>query len=197
LLAELAEGFGPMHSLVAETIGFGLGTRENKTRPNVLRAVLGNTVEPARLHDWEIDTVAVLEANVDDLSPEVLGYLVEHALSAGALDVFHTPIQMKKNRPAVLLTVICSEANADRFTELLLVETSTFGVRRYLCERRKLGRDFKTVQTAFGPVTVKLGRLDGKVVQEAPEFESCRKLAEQAHVPLKSVYQAALEALHG
>jgi pyridinium-3,5-bisthiocarboxylic acid mononucleotide nickel chelatase len=103
-------------------------------------------------------------------------------------------VQMKKNRPGVLLTVLCAEAEADKFSELLLRETTAFGVRRSLAERRKLTREFVTVQTAYGEVTLKLGRLDGKVIQAAPEFESCRKLAEQAKVPLKEVYAAAIKS---
>jgi pyridinium-3,5-bisthiocarboxylic acid mononucleotide nickel chelatase len=199
LLAELAEGFGPMSGLVAEKIGFGLGTRENKTRPNVLRAVLGK-VSSAKGHvsgghDWETDRVAVLETNLDDVSGEILGYFVERALAAGALDVFHTPIQMKKNRPGVLLSVLCSETDADKFAEMILRETSVFGVRRTLAERRKLRRELKSVKTRFGQVAVKLGRLDGRVVQGTPEFESCRKLSERTKVPLRQIYEAATKAI--
>ncbi len=197
LLAELVEAFGPMQGLVAEKIGFGLGTRDNQTRPNVLRAVLGQTaVGSAAAHDWETDTIAVLETNLDDVTGEVLGYFVERALSAGALDVFHTPIQMKKNRPAVLLTVLCAEADADRFTEMLLRETTSLGVRRHSAERRKLAREFTNVKTQFGEVTVKLGKLDGRVIQVAPEYESCKQAAEKANVPLKEVYHAAVRAFH-
>jgi len=146
-------------------------------------------------HDWETDTIAVLETNLDDLNAEILGGLIEKALAAGALDVFHTAIQMKKSRPGVLLTVLCTEADADKFSEMLVRETSTFGVRRYAAERRKLRREFVTVRTPHGAVTVKVGRLNGKVLQAAPEFESCRKLAQQANVPLKEIYEAALRAL--
>ncbi|HEU5071106.1 MAG TPA: nickel pincer cofactor biosynthesis protein LarC [Verrucomicrobiae bacterium] len=227
LLAEFAESFGPMQELVAEKVGFGLGTRDNQTRPNVLRAVLGEThrAEPetpdaeqpespapapwvtetspaasARLNppaaiDWETDTIAVLETNLDDISGEWLGAFVERALAAGALDVFHTPIQMKKNRPAVLLTVLCAEADADRFSEMLLRETTAFGVRRTLAERRKLRRELIQAATPYGEITVKLGRLNEEIVQAAPEFESCRAAAAQAGVPLRMVYEAALQAL--
>lgn len=193
LLAELVESFGPMQDLVARRIGFGLGSRENKTRPNVLRAILGETRAADSAHDWQTDTIAVLETNLDDINAELLGHFVEQALGLGALDVFHTPIQMKKNRPGVLLTVLCAEADADRFCELMLRETTAFGVRRYLAQRRKLAREFSSVATSFGDVTVKLGRLDGRVIQAAPEFESCRKLAEKAKVPLKTVYEAAVK----
>jgi hypothetical protein len=202
LLAEFVESFGPMRGLVAEKIGFGLGTRDNKTRPNVLRAILGETsniehrTSNIQSHDWETDTIAVLETNLDDISAEILGNFVEQAFAAGALDVFHTPIQMKKNRPGVLLTVLCAETGADKFSELMLRETSAFGVRRHSAERRKLRREFITIKTPFGEVTVKLGKLDGKIVQAAPEFESCRKVAEQAGVPVKKVYGEALKSLN-
>ena len=135
-----------------------------------------------------------LETNLDDVGGEILGHFVETALAAGALDVFHTPVQMKKNRPGVLLTVLCAEADADRFSELILRETSAFGVRRTLAERRKLRREFVSVKTPFGPVTVKLGRLGGKVVRTAPEFESCKKRAAQAGVPLQRIYEAAIKS---
>ncbi|HEY1490847.1 MAG TPA: nickel pincer cofactor biosynthesis protein LarC, partial [Verrucomicrobiae bacterium] len=199
LLAEFVESFGPMHGLAAEKIGFGLGTRTNKTRPNVLRAVLGtesagHSPQSTVAHDWETDTIAVLETNLDDISAEILGNFVERSLAAGALDVFHTPIQMKKNRPGVLLTVLCAQSDADKFSEMILRETSAFGVRRHLAERRKLRREFTTVKTAFGEVTVKIGKLNGKVVQAAPEFESCKKLAEKAGVSVKEIYEAALKA---
>jgi len=145
--------------------------------------------------DWETDTVAVLETNLDDINAEILGHFVEKALAAGALDVFHTPIQMKKNRPGVLLTVLCAEADADKFAGLVLCETSSFGIRCHTAARRKLRREFASVKTPFGKVTVKIGRLNGRVVQTAPEFESCKKLAEQAKVPLKQIYEAAVKAL--
>jgi hypothetical protein len=195
LLAEFAESFGPMRELVAGRIGYGLGTRDNKTRPNVLRAVLGESTARDDSCDWETDTVAVLETNLDDVSPEVLGHFVEKALAAGALDVFHTPVQMKKNRPGVLLTVLCAEADADPLTALILRETSAFGVRRISAARRKLQREFVAVNTPFGEVAVKLGKLNGVVVQAAPEYESCRKAAAAADVPLKEVYAAALKAV--
>ena len=224
LLAEFAEDFGPMRNMVAQKIGFGLGTRDNRTRPNVLRAVLGDVREeaggetsniehpasniespplpdesalrtPHSELDWETDTIAVLETNLDDINSELMGAFVEKALAAGALDVFHTPIQMKKSRPGVLLTVLCAETEADQFSEMILRETTAFGVRRHLAERRKLQRESVKVPTEFGEVSVKLGRLKGQVVQAAPEFESCRAVAESAGVPLKMVYEAALRAL--
>ena len=196
LLAEFVEAFGPMRGLAPIKIGYGLGARENKTRPNVLRAVLcEETAVSSTSHDWETDTVVVLQTNLDDANAEILGSFVEKALAQGALDVFHTPIQMKKNRPGVLLSLLCTEAEADKFSELMLRETTAFGVRRHVAERRKLRREFTTVRTPHGEVTIKLGKLDGQTVQATPEFESCRRLAEQAKVPLKQVYEAALRAI--
>jgi uncharacterized protein (TIGR00299 family) protein len=197
LLAEFAESFGPMRNLVAEKIGFGLGQRDNKTRPNVLRAIMGISSSISAEHDWQTDTIAVLEANVDDLNPEILGYVAEQALAAGALDVFFTAVQMKKNRPGSLLTILCTESDQDRFCELILRETSTFGIRRSFCERRKLNREVMKVQTNYGEVAVKLGTLDGQVLHSSPEFESCKTIAQKSKIPLKKVYDAAIRHARG
>ena len=194
LIAEFAEDFGPMQNLTPEKVAFGLGTSDCETRPNVLRAVLGKETTSTGGNDWETDTISVLETNLDDISSEVLGDFVERALKAGALDVVHTPIQMKKNRPGVQLSVLCAEGDADKFSEMILRESSAFGVRRTLTERRKLQRETKTVSTPHGEVTVKLGLLNGEIVQVAPEYESCRAIAAQADVPLKAVYDAAVSA---
>ena len=203
ILAEFAESFGPMQELTVEKIGYGLGTRQNQTRPNVVRAILGESrkrkaesgnADTSAL-DWESDTIAVLETNLDDINAEWLGAFVEKAFTAGALDVFHTPVQMKKNRPGVLLTVLCAANDADRFSEMILRETTAFGVRRTVAERRKLRREVVKVKTKFGEVAVKVGRLNNKRVQAAPEFESCRALAEQGGVPVREVYAAALKGL--
>ena len=214
LLAEFVEGFGAMDNLVAEKIGFGVGTRDNQTRPNVLRAVLGTcdkrqvtsgtkrgAVESwsrATRHfstlDWETDRIAVLETNLDDCTGEILGHFVETALTAGALDVFHTPIQMKKNRPGVMLTVLCAETDADKFSGLIMRETTAFGVRKTVAERRKLRRKFVEVKTVFGKVSVKIGELGGKVVQVAPEFESAKKVAAHAGVPVKQIFESAVKS---
>ena len=204
ILAEFVIDFGPMQQLTVDKIGYGLGTRQNKTRPNVLRAVLG-TAPGARGKklkagdgaemDWETDTIAVLETNLDDINAELLGAFVEKAMGVGALDVFHTSVQMKKNRPGVLLTVLCPSSEADTFCELILRETTAFGVRRTVAERRKLRRELAKVKTEFGHVTVKLGRLAGRVIQASPEFESCRQVAERARVTVREVYEAAVKGL--
>jgi hypothetical protein len=194
LLAEFVESFGPMRDLRPQAIGYGLGTRDLQTRPNVLRVILAETGSDAVTpHDWEIDTVAVIEANLDDATPEVLGHFLQKAMSAGAFDVSHTPIQMKKNRPGVQLTVLCPQAQADRFAALILTETTAFGVRIREAQRRKLRRETVSVATPLGEIIVKLGRLDGRIVQVAPEYESALAVAEKNQVPLKTVYATALK----
>ena len=198
ILAEFAERFELMNGVIPERIGYGLGTRDMHTRPNVLRGVLGKLDSIAKQRgslDWHSDTVAVIETNLDDVNSEHLGYFVEEALKDGALDVFYIPIQMKKNRPGVLLTILCNKADADRFSEKILRETSAFGVRHSNVDRRKLQREMCTLDTSMGQVQVKLGRLNGKIVQASPEYESCRELALKKGVTLKDVYVAAQKAV--
>ena len=194
LLAEFSESFGPMRDLKPQRIGYGLGSRENKTRPNVLRAVIGEQSGSSRQHDWETDSVITIEANIDDATGEQIGHVIETAMKLGALDTFVIPLQMKKSRPGSLLTILCETDRADEFTELLLRRTSTFGVRRQLWERRKLRREFGTVETPFGSVSVKTGCLNEEVLHVSPEFESCREAAERHEVPINQVYDAARSA---
>ena len=198
ILAEFVDRFELMKGIIPERIGYGLGTRDMHTRPNVLRAVVGQSdvsaTESLSL-DWGFDTVTVLETNLDDINAEHLGHFVETTLEAGALDVFYTSIQMKKNRPGVLLTVLCKEIDADKFSEKILCETSAFGVRRCSVHRRKLQRDYCMVDTPIGQVQIKIGRLNGEIVQAAPEYESCREVAMKKGVTLKQVYAAAQKAI--
>lgn len=149
------------------------------------------------LAGYEIDRVIRLEANLDDLSPEITGAVMGKLLQAGALDVWFTPIQMKKNRPGVLLAVLCEEPQVEAMAEILFTETSTFGLRVEEVQRLKLERRFETVPTEFGPVVVKLGLRQGRVLQRAPEFESCREASARAGVPLRQVYEAAQRAAVG
>ncbi len=143
---------------------------------------------------YETDNVTRLETNLDDCAPEILGATMEKLLAAGALDVWFTPIQMKKHRPAVMLSVLCEESAAEALADLIFRETTAFGLRRDTVMRMKLQRRFETIATEFGEVTVKLGLKDGEVLKVAPEFESCRALAERTGQPLRAIYDAALSA---
>ena len=143
---------------------------------------------------YETDTVARLETNLDDLSPEIAGVVMDRLFAVGALDVWFTPIHMKKNRPGVLLSVLCDEAHIEPLSDLIFRETSAFGLRVERIQRLKLARSFETVRTEFGDVTIKLGMKDGQVVQVAPEFESCRAASEQSSQTLRAIYEAALAA---
>lgn len=191
LLAEFAESFGPMQGLVARKVGYGLGGRDIPGKPNVLRAILGETIAAKEADDLESDTVVLLETNLDDSRPEIIGHFMELALKRGALDVFYTPIQMKKHRPGVLLSVLCRPQDASDFRALILNETTAFGVRSSNMERRKLKRSAGSIQTKYGEIRTKMGYLDGKIIRVTPEYESCRMLAESAGVPIQTVYASA------
>jgi len=195
IVAEFAESFGPMPALKIEKVGYGVGTRVLDNRPNVLRAILGEPVAAAPFDGaYERDTITRMETNIDDLSPEIIGAVTEQLLKAGALDVFLTPVQMKKNRPGLQLTALCEEASVGKIAELIFRQTSSFGVRMDKVDRLKLARTFETVQTSYGPVTIKIGSLSGHPVQVSPEFESCKALAEKTDTPLRTIYEAALAA---
>jgi len=142
---------------------------------------------------YDTDTVTQLATNLDDCTAEHLGAAMEKLLAAGALDVWFTPIQMKKHRPGTMLSVLCAPEDADRMAELIFTETTAFGLRRENIVRLKLLRRFETVRTEFGDVTVKLGLKGDAVVQVAPEFESCRAASERAGVPIRTVYNAAMQ----
>jgi uncharacterized protein (TIGR00299 family) protein len=192
IISTLAEGYGPMPMMKIEKIGYGAGTRDYPKFPNALRAVVGELGEDA---DLTPGAVTVVEANIDDLNAQVFGYLMEKALAAGALDIFYTPVQMKKNRPGVLLTLLCNPQDRERMCDLIFRETTTLGVR-YRNERRDiLSREFVTVETEYGPIRVKVSRArDGRVMNASPEFEDCRVAAEKSGVGLRDAQTAALKA---
>ena len=178
LLKHFAASFGPMPMMRVEKTGYGMGTKEFESA-NCVRAFLGEAGDGA-------GQVAVLECNLDDMTGEALGFAMETLLMAGALDVFIAPIQMKKNRPGHLLSVICEEADADRFAALMLRHTTSFGVRKRLCERYTLSREVKTAQSDFGPIQVKEGRGYG-VTKSKPEYEDLKHAAVQNGVSLADV----------
>jgi len=190
LLTTLATAYGPMPAMTIESIGYGAGQREGKTRPNLLRLLVGRTGTSA-----EADQIAGLEANVDDCTPETVAYAVEKLLAAGALDAFCTPIYMKKGRPAVMVSVLAEPARRQELEAILFAETSTFGIRSYRAERRKLGRAYTEVDTPYGRIRLKVGRHGDKVVSVSPEYEDCRAAAERTGVPLREIMTAALRAI--
>lgn len=171
------------------------GGRDIPGRPNVLRAVFGETRIADSKRDWETDTVTLIETNLDDCRPEILGHLVDQVLERGALDVFHTPIQMKKNRPGVLLSVLCQPQDADTFQAMMLCETTAFGVRSTEMDRRKLRRSIEEITTEFGVIQIKRGFWGGKTIHAAPEYESCRAAAQKSNVSVKVIYEAAERAI--
>lgn len=189
ILATLAESFGPLPSMRITRIGCGAGQRDLDEQPNLLRLLLGETVETGT--DQQ---VWVLETNLDDISGELVGYTITRLWEAGALDVYTTAIQMKKNRPAVKLTVLCQAAQLDTVEAILFGETTTLGVRRWPVSRHVLDRRSHRVQTEWGPVEGKVGWLADRTPRFAPEFESCRSLAVMHGVPLRLVYEAAQRA---
>jgi pyridinium-3,5-bisthiocarboxylic acid mononucleotide nickel chelatase len=186
LLVTLAESFGPLPYICVERIGYGAGTKDLPHAPNLLRVFIGEDSDRG-----DADMITVLEANLDDMNPEWFEYAQEQLFAQGALDVFYTPIFMKKNRPATKLTVLCELSKIDAIVDTLFQHTSTFGVRTYEVRRRKLHRFSQTVETPYGPVSVKIGEWRGQVMQISPEYESCRQVARHCGVPLKDVYQAA------
>lgn len=190
LVAVWADSFGPMPPMVIEKTGFGAGARNHPARPNVLRIVCGDDQG-----DTTPAEVACLETNLDDMTPEMAGAAMERLFDAGALDVFFTPVQMKKNRPGFQLTVLCRPDEARRIAGVVLRETSAFGVRCRIQPRFTLRREIRAVETAFGPVNVKLGFLDGERVQAAPEFESCNEAARLHGISVQRVAEAARAAL--
>jgi pyridinium-3,5-bisthiocarboxylic acid mononucleotide nickel chelatase len=143
------------------------------------------------------EEISVIEANLDDMNPQIYGYFLEKALTAGALDVYTTPVQMKKNRPGTLLTVLCKPQDANELTSLIFAETTTFGARTYRAQRRTLPREFVRVSTSFGDVRVKVSRVNGRVLHVAPEYDDCRKLALEKNVALQRVIGEALRAFEG
>jgi len=189
IVAALCSSFGPQPPMSVSAIGYGAGTTDLEGQPNVVRIMIGEVVEkPVASFDEE---VAVVEVNLDDMNPQIYGYFQEKALAAGALDVFTTPVQMKKNRPGILLTLLCRPHDTAELMDLIFRETTTFGARTYRAQRRTLPRESMNVHTRFGDVRVKISRVNGHIRHVTPEFEDCRKLAEEKHVPLQQVIDEA------
>ncbi len=200
IAATVASRFGPQPAMTVAAIGLGAGSAELAEQPNVLRLFVGESVsrgedatpgEAVPMGAPLDEDIIVLEANLDDMNPQVYGYFAERALEAGALDVFSIPVQMKKNRPGQLVTVLCKPADREKFSDLLFRETTTLGVRQSSVRRRTLQRESISVETSLGSVRMKVARLNGHVLNAAPEYEDCHRLAAERGVPLKQVLAEA------
>jgi hypothetical protein len=191
LAVTLADAFGPLPPFRLQKIGYGAGSKEFGHHPNLLRGLYGDFLDEAALRE----TVLVLETTIDDMNPQIYGHLMERLFAAGALEVFYTPIQMKKNRPGTLVTIICPEPRLEEVSAVIFRETTTIGFRYQPMGRIELARRIDTARTPYGPVRMKVSAYNGEVVQATPEYEDCRKAALAAGVPLKEVQRAAALAL--
>lgn len=200
ILTTLAEKFGPMPSMTPEAIGTGTGSRPGKQIPNILRVFIGQaaTAESsktgAEADDYDHDVVTVLETNLDDSTPEIIADAATRLLAAGALDVYTTPVTMKKGRSGVMLSCLTHADRQAELVRLMLEHTTTFGVRHYETRRTMLRRRHETVTTPYGRVRMKIGLCGETVVRAVPEFEDCRRIAEAAGVSVQQVMQAAITA---
>ena len=188
IIAQIAERFGQMPAMKVEGVGYGSG-KSDFGIPNALRVMIGEEVDAAV---GATGSVALIETNIDDLNPQFYERALERLFAGGALDVFLSPIQMKKGRPGTLLTVICDPGRVRELAEIVLAETSTFGVRIAHRERICLERRWEEVATEFGPVRIKIGELDGRPLTASPEYEECRRAADRHGVPVRLVHEAAL-----
>ncbi|MEE9219358.1 MAG: nickel pincer cofactor biosynthesis protein LarC [Acidobacteriota bacterium] len=195
LVTTVASRFGPAPPMRVERVGTGAGSRDLGAFPNVMRAWWGHSDAAAGAHASGRTQLSVLEATLDDLNPQIYGYLMERLFEAGALDVHYTPVHMKKNRPGIVISVLARPRHAGGLEEVLFEETSTLGVRSWTAARRELARRIHSVRTPFGRIPVKLAGSGEHILHAAPEYEACARAARRHHVPLKRVQQAALEAL--
>ncbi|HEV7474139.1 MAG TPA: nickel pincer cofactor biosynthesis protein LarC [Pyrinomonadaceae bacterium] len=190
IISTVCTEYGPMPALKLEATGYGAGSREYEKFPNALRVMLGETDDST-----EDEKLLMIETNVDDLSPQILGHVMERALALGALDCFFTPIIMKKGRPATLVSILSRHSERDALSELLFTETTTLGLRTYEVSRRALSREVITVNTKYGPIDVKVARFKNRIVNQMPEFEHCRAAALKAGVALRVVEDEVRSAL--
>ena len=191
IITTVCNEYGPIPQMRVEYTGYGAGTREYEKFPNVLRVMIGE-VDSGGVTD---EKLWMIETNLDDVSSQILGYVMDRAFELGARDCYFTPVQMKKNRPGVLLSILAEADRKIELMELIFTETTTLGIRTYEVTRRALDREMVKVQTPYGPIDVKVAKLNGRVVNEMPEFEQCREAAQKAGVALKEVEDATRLAL--
>ena len=191
VLTGFTRQFGPLPPMQIESVGYGAGQREQSELPNVLRLMVGQSVDN-QLGKTNLDEVCVIEANIDDAGGELIGYVNEQLLQAGALDVYCTAISMKKNRPGTLISVICRPDQVQSLESILFNESTTLGVRCHLCQRTILERKLHAVETPYGTINIKVGYLNGKEMSCSPEFEDCRQSAKKHQIPVKNVMISAI-----
>jgi uncharacterized protein (TIGR00299 family) protein len=194
IVKVLASRFAAFPEMKIGKSGYGAGKRDFPGHPNVIRLTVGESASTALAGNTASETITVLEANLDDLNPQVFGYVMDRLLEEGALDAFGMPVQMKKNRPGMLLTALCKAEDASKLTQLIFTETTTLGVRRRDEARLTLGRRWEKIRTVWGEVRIKIASMNGTVTNYAPEYEDCRRIAAEHHVPLKTVMAEAVEA---
>jgi len=192
IVKALVSRFGSFPEMRVQRAGYGAGTRDFAGHANVLRLTVGEVATEKSAPAGQ-DTVCVLEANLDDLNPQVFGYVLDRLLEEGALDVFSVPVQMKKNRPGMLLTVLCHPEDSSRLSQVIFAETTTLGIRHREERREVLDRRFVPVETRWGKVRMKVAGMNGTTTNYAPEYEDCRRIAADHHVPLKTVMQEAIQ----
>ena len=186
ILTTLSSDFGPMPSMTVETIGYGAGSSEPAI-PNLLRVVIGTARE--EIQGYEMDRMAVIETSIDDMNPQLYDYIIHQTLDMGAMDVFLTPIHMKKNRPATLITIICFPEMIETFADFLLRETTTIGLRWRVDNRIKGRRTIKEIQTKYGVIRVKMVEMGQEIINISPEYEDCKRVALENKIPLKNVME--------
>jgi len=195
IVAALSCSFGKMQEMVVQKIGYGAGTHELESVPNLLRIIIGKETHGHKTlpERFESDSVLVIETSIDDMNPEVLGYTMERLFAKGALDVCLYPVYMKKNRPGTMLQVLCPDDRKDAIIDCILTETTSLGVRYYESHRQKLKREEILVETSFGPVQVKKILAPSGLVRIIPEFEVCKKIALDRKIPIQRVYDVILK----
>jgi uncharacterized protein (TIGR00299 family) protein len=194
IMKTLASRFAAFPEMRIENSGYGAGSQDFPGHPNVLRITVGEAASNSLAAKTASETITVLEANLDDLNPQVFGYVMDRLFEEGALDAFAMPVQMKKNRPGTLLTVLCKPEDAGKLAQIIFTETTTLGVRRRDEMRQTLARRWERVDTAWGEVRIKIASMNGTVTNYAPEYEDCRRIAAEHHMPLKTVMGEAVEA---
>ena len=189
IVSSYASSFGPIPQMVVEQVGYGAGSRDFPSTPNVLRVLIGRAADQPHA-----DRITVIECEIDDMNPQLFGVAMDRLYAAGALEVFYVPVQMKKNRPGTLLTVLAAPERRSALVDIIFRETTTIGLRHHEVDRECLQREIVSVETPIGAVRIKLAWRDGRIINAVPEFEDCERLATANNLPVKEVQALAVKA---